>query len=127
MFKMRQLLLQKNKKELSEYKAIGMIQEHVSLLYQAIHKNTQDITKLLVRLFPSYRRMDGNLTDMRKKQSLILWVLSMSIMGLENKRKLDNKKNDTYLGLFSMCIFIDTTYFKSFFIYINESLWRFHS
>ncbi|EAO57098.1 Transposase [Bacillus thuringiensis serovar israelensis ATCC 35646] len=58
--------MQKNKKELSEYKAIGMIQEHVSLLYQAIHKNTQDITKLLVRLFPSYRRMDGNLTDMRK-------------------------------------------------------------
>jgi hypothetical protein len=38
MFKMRKLLLQKNKRELSEYKAIGMIQDHVSLLYQAIQR-----------------------------------------------------------------------------------------
>ncbi|MGR5868433.1 hypothetical protein ACT7C5_13555 [Bacillus pacificus] len=41
MFKMRKLLLQKNKRELSEYKAIGMIQDHVSLLYQAIQRNTK--------------------------------------------------------------------------------------
>ena len=40
MFKMRKLL-QKNKRELSEYKAIGMIQDHVSLLYQAIQRNTK--------------------------------------------------------------------------------------
>ena len=33
--------LQKNKRELSEYKAIGMIQDHVSLLYQAIQRNTK--------------------------------------------------------------------------------------
>ena len=39
MFKMRKLLLQKNKRELSEYKAIGMIQDHVSLLYQ--NRNTK--------------------------------------------------------------------------------------
>ncbi|MEB4824733.1 IS4-like element IS231B family transposase [Bacillus cereus] len=51
MFKMRKLLLQKNKRELSEYKAIGMIQDHVSLLYQAIQRNTQDLTKILIRLF----------------------------------------------------------------------------
>ncbi|ARC27473.1 MULTISPECIES: IS4 family transposase [Bacillus cereus group] len=51
MFKMRQLLLQKKKRELSEYKAIGMIQDHLSLLYQAIQKNTQAITKILIRLF----------------------------------------------------------------------------
>ncbi|AZR80677.1 IS4 family transposase [Bacillus thuringiensis] len=50
MFKMRQLLLQKKQKELSEYKAIGMIQDHLLLLYQAI-ENTQEITKLLIRLF----------------------------------------------------------------------------
>ncbi|AZR80648.1 IS4-like element IS231Q family transposase [Bacillus thuringiensis] len=50
MFKMRQLLLQKKKKELSEYKAIGMIQDHLFLLYQSI-QNTQEITKLLTRLF----------------------------------------------------------------------------
>lgn len=40
MFKMRPLLLQKKKKELSEYKAIGMIQDHLSLLYQAIQYKT---------------------------------------------------------------------------------------
>ncbi|PFE04523.1 transposase, partial [Bacillus cereus] len=51
MFKMRQLLLQKKRKELSEYKAIGMIQDHLLLLYQAIQKDTQEITKLLIRLF----------------------------------------------------------------------------
>ncbi|WP_142238891.1 IS4 family transposase, partial [Bacillus cereus] len=50
MFKMRQLLLQKKQKELSKYKAIGMIQDHLFLLYQAI-QNTQEITKLLIRLF----------------------------------------------------------------------------
>ncbi|MGD6787866.1 hypothetical protein ACQCV7_28605, partial [Bacillus thuringiensis] len=51
MFKMRQLLLQKKKKELSEYKAIGMIQDHLFLLYQAIQKEPQEITNLLIRLF----------------------------------------------------------------------------
>ncbi|MEX0135226.1 IS4 family transposase [Bacillus nitratireducens] len=51
MFKMRQLVLQKKQKELSEYKAIGMIQDHLFFLYQAIQKNTQEVTKLLIRLF----------------------------------------------------------------------------
>ncbi|EJS69877.1 transposase for insertion sequence element IS231E [Bacillus cereus BAG2X1-3] len=35
-FKMRQLILQKKKRELSEYKAIGMIKDHLHILYQAI-------------------------------------------------------------------------------------------
>ncbi|MDA2118451.1 IS4 family transposase [Bacillus cereus group sp. MYBK59-1] len=51
MFKMRQLLLQKKKRELSEYKAIGMIQDHLFLLFQATQKNTQAITKIFIRLF----------------------------------------------------------------------------
>ncbi len=51
MFKMRQLLLQKKKRALSEYKAIGMIQDYLYLLYQAIQKNTQEVTKILIRLF----------------------------------------------------------------------------
>ena len=79
MFKMRQLLLQKKQKELSEYKAIGMIQDHLFLLYQAI-QNTQEITKLLIRLFHLLEKTDGNLTDMKKKQSLISWVFIMSIV-----------------------------------------------
>ncbi|MGW5982977.1 IS4 family transposase [Bacillus mycoides] len=51
MFKMRQLILQKKQKELSEYKAIGMIQDHLYILYQAIQQNTQKTTKILCRLF----------------------------------------------------------------------------
>ncbi|MGG0111944.1 IS4 family transposase, partial [Bacillus tropicus] len=51
MFKIRKLLLQKNKRELSEYKVIGMIQDHLFLLYQAIQKEPQEITNLLIRLF----------------------------------------------------------------------------
>ncbi|PFN18389.1 IS4 family transposase, partial [Bacillus cereus] len=51
MFKMRQLILQKKKQELSEYKAIGMIQDHLSSLYQAIQQNIQKITKILISLF----------------------------------------------------------------------------
>ncbi|PGE83584.1 IS4 family transposase, partial [Bacillus pseudomycoides] len=51
MFKMRQLILQKKKQELSEYKAIGMIQDHLHILYQSTQQNTQEITKILVRLF----------------------------------------------------------------------------
>ncbi|MDR4172490.1 IS4 family transposase, partial [Bacillus nitratireducens] len=38
-------------RELSEYKAIGMIQDYLYLLYQAIQKDTQEITKILIRLF----------------------------------------------------------------------------
>lgn len=51
MFKMRQLILQKKKRELSEYKAIGMIQDHLYILYQAIQQNTREITSILIRLF----------------------------------------------------------------------------
>ncbi|USK36634.1 IS4 family transposase (plasmid) [Bacillus sp. F19] len=42
MFQMRQLLLMKKKRELSEYKA---------LLFQAIQKDTQELSKVLLRLF----------------------------------------------------------------------------
>ncbi|PEJ84961.1 hypothetical protein COL55_24720 [Bacillus toyonensis] len=48
MFKMRQLILLKKKQELSEYKAIGMIQDHLHILYQSIQQKTQEITKIEV-------------------------------------------------------------------------------
>ncbi|MBG9628567.1 hypothetical protein ABB10_01065 [Bacillus thuringiensis] len=38
-------------KDSSEYKAIGMIQDHLYILYQAIQQNTQELTKILIRLF----------------------------------------------------------------------------
>ena len=79
MFKMRQLLLQKKQKELSEYKAIGMIQDHLFLLYQAI-QNTQEITKLLIRLFHLLEKNGRKSHRYEEKQSLISWVFIMSIV-----------------------------------------------
>ncbi|PRT20013.1 MULTISPECIES: IS4 family transposase [Bacillus cereus group] len=51
MFQMRQLLLMKKKRELSEYKAIYMIKDYFILLFQTIQKNTEDLSKVLLRLF----------------------------------------------------------------------------
>jgi hypothetical protein len=51
MFRIRQLLLSKKKRELSEYKAIYMIKDYFSLLYQSLQKNTQELSKILLRLF----------------------------------------------------------------------------
>ncbi|CAH2461806.1 hypothetical protein IIQ_05189 [Bacillus cereus VD118] len=51
MFQMRQLLLIKKKRELSEYKAIYMIKDYFLLLFQAIQKDTQELSKILLRLF----------------------------------------------------------------------------
>ncbi|PHA20859.1 IS4 family transposase [Bacillus cereus] len=69
MFKMRQLVLQKKQKELSEYKAIGMIQDHLFLLYQAIQKNTQEVTKLLIRLFHLLKK-NGRKSHRYEKQTV---------------------------------------------------------
>ncbi|MGN4719188.1 IS4 family transposase [Bacillus cereus group sp. MYBK226-2] len=51
MFQMRQLLLIKKKRELSEYKTIYMIRDYFFLIYQAIQKDTQELSKILIRLF----------------------------------------------------------------------------
>ncbi|PFX64765.1 IS4 family transposase [Bacillus toyonensis] len=51
MFQMRQLLLIKKKRELSEYKAIYMIKDYFLLLFQTIQKDTQKLSKVLLRLF----------------------------------------------------------------------------
>ncbi|HEK9103670.1 IS4 family transposase [Bacillus pfraonensis] len=51
MFQMQQLLLMKKKRELSEYKAIYMIKDYFLLLFQAIQKDTQELSKILIRLF----------------------------------------------------------------------------
>ncbi|BAR87023.1 transposase for insertion sequence element IS231B (plasmid) [Bacillus thuringiensis serovar tolworthi] len=51
MFQMRQLLLIKKKRELSEYKAVYIIKDYFSLIYQSLQKNTQELTKILLRLF----------------------------------------------------------------------------
>ncbi len=51
MFKIRQMLLQKKQKELSEYKAIYMIQDHMYLVYEDIQQYTQELSKNSLRLF----------------------------------------------------------------------------
>lgn len=51
MFKMRELLLRKKQKELSEYNAMYIIKDYFSLFYQSLHKNTQELSKVLLRLF----------------------------------------------------------------------------
>ncbi|AAY60277.1 IS4-like element ISBce9 family transposase (plasmid) [Bacillus cereus] len=51
MFKMREFLLRKKQKELSEYKAMYIIKDYFSLFYQSLHKNTQELSKVLLRLF----------------------------------------------------------------------------
>lgn len=51
MFQMRQLLLIKKKRELSEYKATYIIKDYFSLIYHSLQKDTQELTKILFRLF----------------------------------------------------------------------------
>lgn len=51
MFQMRQLLLIKKKQELSEYKAMYMIQDYFPLFFRTIQKSTQELSKILLRLF----------------------------------------------------------------------------
>lgn len=50
MFKMRQLLLDKKKKELSEYKSIYMIKNYYLLFYQGLQRGTQEVSKIFLRL-----------------------------------------------------------------------------
>jgi hypothetical protein len=51
MFQMRQLLLEKKKQELSEYKAIYMIKDYFPLMFQTIAVGTDELLKILHRLY----------------------------------------------------------------------------
>ncbi|MFJ1104010.1 IS4 family transposase (plasmid) [Bacillus sp. RA(2023)] len=51
MFKMHQLLLDKKKKELSEYKSIYMIKNYYLLFYEGLQKDIHELLKVLLRLF----------------------------------------------------------------------------
>ncbi|MEB4815449.1 IS4 family transposase [Bacillus thuringiensis] len=88
MFKMRQLLLQKKKKELSEYKAIGMIQDHLSLLYQAIQRNTHEITKVLIRLFHLLQKNGRKSHRYEKKTVFDIMGVVYEYNGLKKQKKV---------------------------------------
>lgn len=51
MFQMRQLLLEKKKQELSEYKAIYMIKDYFPLFFQAMAASAEERVKILHRLY----------------------------------------------------------------------------
>ena len=70
MFQMRQLLLIKKKRELSEYNAIYMIKDYF-LLFQTIQKNTQELLKVLLRLFNLLQQNARKSHRYEKKRSLI--------------------------------------------------------
>ncbi|KIV60161.1 IS4 family transposase [Aneurinibacillus migulanus] len=67
MFKMRELLLRKKQKELSEYKAMYIIKDYFLLFYQALQKNTQELSKILSRLFDLLQKNGRKSHRYRKK------------------------------------------------------------
>ena len=66
MFKMRELLLRKKQKELSEYKAMYIIKDYFLLFHQALHKTPKNYQRFSFVCLTSYSETDENLTDMRK-------------------------------------------------------------
>ncbi|UYX55751.1 IS4 family transposase (plasmid) [Bacillus thuringiensis] len=88
MFKMRQLILQKKKQELSEYKAIGMIQDHLSSLYQAIQQNIQEITKILISLFHLLQKNGRKSHRYEKKTVFDIMGVVYEYNGLKKQKKV---------------------------------------
>lgn len=69
MFQMRKLLLMKKKQELSEYKAIYMIKDYFFLLFRAIQRDTQGLSKILLRVFNLLQR-NGRKSHRYKKKTV---------------------------------------------------------
>ncbi|WJE61804.1 IS4 family transposase [Bacillus mycoides] len=88
MFKMRQLILQKKQKELSEYKTIGIIKDHLYILYQAIQQNTQEITKILCRLFILLLKNGRKSHRYEKKTVFDILGVVYDYSGLEKQKKI---------------------------------------
>ncbi|MGX7632515.1 IS4 family transposase [Bacillus thuringiensis] len=88
MFKMRQLLLQKKQKELSEYKAIYMIQDHLYLVYEAIQQDTQEVSKIFLRLFDLLQK-NGRKSHRYEKKTVF------DILGVVYQCTVSNLKQKT--------------------------------
>jgi Glu-tRNA(Gln) amidotransferase subunit E-like FAD-binding protein len=82
MFRMRQLLLGKKSRELSEYKAISMIKDYFLPLYQSLQKNTQEVSKTLLHLFHQLEK-NGRKSHRYEKKTVfdILGVVNQYITG----------------------------------------------
>ncbi|MCP1399282.1 hypothetical protein J3D61_005828 [Bacillus cereus] len=88
MFKMRQLLLQKKQKELSEYKAIYMIQDYLQLVYESIQKDTQEVSKIFLRLFDLLQK-NGRKSHRYEKKTVF------DILGVVYQCTVSNLKQKT--------------------------------
>ncbi|MEK4503485.1 IS4 family transposase [Bacillus sp. FSL R12-0069] len=69
MFKMRQLLLNKKKKELSEYKSIYMIKNYYLLFYEGLQQGIHELSKVLLRLFDLLEK-NGRKSHWYKKKNV---------------------------------------------------------
>ncbi|PHF06905.1 IS4 family transposase, partial [Bacillus wiedmannii] len=78
----------KKKRELSEYKAIGMIQDHLYILYQAIQHNTQEITKILIRLFHLLQKNGRKSHRYEKKTVFDIMGVVYEYNGLRKQKKI---------------------------------------
>ncbi|HDR7761419.1 IS4 family transposase [Bacillus cereus] len=88
MFKMRQLILKMKKRELSEYKAIGMIQDHLYIIYQAIQQNTREITRILLRLFHLLQKNGRKSHRYEKKTVFDILGVVYEYTGLRKQKKI---------------------------------------
>ncbi|KKZ90921.1 hypothetical protein B4147_0284 [Bacillus wiedmannii] len=77
----------KKKQELSEYKAIGMIQDHLHILYQSTQQNTQEITKILVRLFNLLQKNGRKSHRYEKKTVFDILGVVYEYNGLRKQKK----------------------------------------
>ncbi len=85
MFQMRQLLLEKKKQELSEYKAIYMIKDYFPLLFQAMSMSTEALLQVLHRLYQLLKK-NGRKCHRYKKKSLF------DILGVVYERTIEHKQ-----------------------------------
>ena len=84
MFQMRQLLLEKKKQELSEYKSIYMIKDYFPLLYKAIAVGTEALLAILHRLYQLLKK-NGRKCHRYKKMT-VFDILSIVYERTMNKK-----------------------------------------
>ncbi|GAB6505535.1 hypothetical protein BAU29_25980 [Bacillus sp. P14-1] len=84
---MRQFLLEKKKQELSEYKAIYMIKDYFPSLFQAIAVGTEELLKILHRLYQLYKK-NAHKCHRHKKMTVF------EILGIVYKTTVNHRQTD---------------------------------
>ena len=69
-----------------------MIQDHLSLLYQAVQKDTQEITKVLIRLFTLLQKNGRKSHRYEKKTVFDIMGVVYEYNGLRKQKKAHKKK-----------------------------------